>query len=63
MDTAARYMREMNRDLGEKIDLIKDDTSAIRTSLSSLDDLRIKYEELSRDILEIKQALKEKGIV
>ncbi|OFV67744.1 MAG: acylphosphatase [Candidatus Syntrophoarchaeum caldarius] len=95
MDTAARYMREMNRNLGEKIDKvgekvdivaekvdagreenkkgfsmlgekidsIKDDTSAIRTSLSSLDDLKIKYEELRRDILEIKQALKEKGIV
>ncbi|OFV67737.1 MAG: acylphosphatase [Candidatus Syntrophoarchaeum caldarius] len=88
MDTAARYMREMNRNLGEKIDKvaekvdagreenkqgfsmlgekidsIKDDTSAIRTSLSSLDDLKIKYEELSRDMAEIKQALKEKGIV
>ena len=95
MDTAARYMREMNRNLGEKIDKvgekvdivaekvdagreenkkgfsmlgekidsIKDDTSAIRTSLSSLDDLRIKYEELRRDMAEIKQALREKGIV
>ena len=88
MDTAARYMREMNRNLGEKIDKvgekvdagreenkqgfsmlgekidsIKDDTSAIRTSLSSLDDLKNKYEELSRDMAEIKQALKEKGIV
>ncbi|MHC1595356.1 MAG: hypothetical protein ACXQTO_00615, partial [Candidatus Syntropharchaeales archaeon] len=88
MDTAARYMREMTRNLGEKIDKvgekvdagreenkqgfsmlgekidsIKDDTSAIRTSLSSLDDLKNKYEELRRDILEIKQALKEKGIV
>ena len=106
MDAAARYMREMNRNLAEKIDAgreenkkgfsmlaekidkvaekvdagreenkkgfsmlaekmdsIKDDTSAIRTSLSSLDDLRIKYEELRRDMAEIKQALREKGIV
>ncbi len=45
------------------MDSIKDDTSAIRTSLSSLDDLRIKYEELRRDMAEIKQALREKGIV
>ena len=116
MDTAARYMREMNRNLGEKIDkvaekvdivaekvdagreenkqgfsmlaekidkvgekvdivgdkvdkvaekvgTVKEDTGEIRRSLHTLEDHMLKYEELRRDILEIRQALKEKGIV
>jgi len=49
MDTAARYMREMNRDLGEKVDSVGKDTGEIRRSLHTLEDHMLKYEELRRD--------------